>query len=143
MATAPAYYNYGRFVADCPQPGCTDARAVYHPQTGARQTEDVCAKGHRYQIDMPPPDLEAQIVAAVAARPEDADKAWYPRGHTRALLAGLPTGQSVDDLIRENEEVARFRADFDRARRARLAELLAEQGIEVMVNDDGTFEGKI
>jgi hypothetical protein len=144
---ALAYLNHGRFVADCPAPGCNDARLVYevNPQTGVptgrRLEQDVCAKGHPFDIVMPPAQLEAQIVAAVADRPDDADKAWYPKAHVRAALAGLPTGQSVAELVAENDEVAHYRAAQDVARRDQLAQLLVDHGIEV--NDDGTFKGKI
>lgn len=144
---ALAYLNHGRWVAECPTLGCTDARLVYevNPQTGlptGRQLgEDVCAKGHPFAIVMPPAQLEAQIMAAVADRVDDADKAWYPKDHVRAKLAGLPTGQSVADLVAENDEVARFRAAHDEARRSQLVKLLADNGIEV--NDDGSFKGRI
>lgn len=144
---ALAYLNHARWIVDCPAPGCHDARTAYwiNPQTGEptgrRLTEDVCANGHPFEIVMPPPELEAQIVAAVADRAEDSDKAWYPRGHQRAALAGLPTGQSVDDLVRENEDVARFRAAQAESRKAQLAGMLTELGIKV--RDDGSFEGQI
>jgi hypothetical protein len=146
MRKALAYLNHGRWVADCPEPGCTDARLVYevHPKTGVptgrKLTEDVCANGHRFELVMPPAEFEAQVTAAVAER-VDADKGWYPRGHQRAMLAGLPTGQSIDDLVRENHEVARFRAAQHESRKAQLAHVLAELGIKV--RDDGTFEGQI
>lgn len=147
MKSSLAFLDHGQWKADCPEPGCGDARLVYevHPRTGVptgrRLTEDVCAKGHHFAIVMPPPEFEAQVMAAVAGRVEDADKGWYPRGHVRAMLAGLPTGQSIDDLVRENDEVVRFRAAQDEARKARLAAVLADLGIEV--RDDGTFEGSV
>lgn len=147
MRQALAYLNGGRWVADCPEPGCKDARLVYEvdPRTGGptgrKLTEDVCAAGHGFEIVMPPPEFEAQVMAAVADRAEDADKAWYPKGHVRAALAGLPTGQSIDDLVQENAEVARFRAAQDESRKAQLASVLDELGIKV--RDDGSFEGQI
>ncbi|HET6214913.1 MAG TPA: hypothetical protein VFE14_18745, partial [Micromonosporaceae bacterium] len=90
---------------------------------------------------MPPPELEAQIVAVLSERAAEPDKSWYPRGHQWAMLNGFPTGQSVEDLLAENREVARFRAAQDEARKARLAAILAEHGIEV--RPDGTFEGVV
>jgi hypothetical protein len=139
MRKSLAFYNHGAWKAMCPE--CLDARAVYHPQTGERLTEDVCAAGHPFEIVMPPPELEAQIVAVLAERAADADKSWYPRGHQWAMLNGFPTGQSIDDLVDEGHEVARLRAAQDEARRARLATILADLGIEV--RDDGTFEGVV
>lgn len=141
MRTALAYYNWGRWVADCPEPGCNDARAVYHPQTGERQTQDVCANRHPFQIDMPPAQQEAQIAAALAERPVDADRSWYPRGHLRATLAGLPTGQTVRELAEEGRQVAAFRAAEKERETGRLRELLTTLGVQV--RPDGTFEGSL
>ncbi len=141
MRKALAYVNHGRFVADCPEPGCFDARAVYHPATGVRQTEDVCANGHPFQIVMPPAGLEAQIVAELAKRPNPADQGWYTAGHVRAELAGFPTGQSVADLQAETREVETFRAGQSAERKNRLAAILAEHGVKV--RPDGTFEGAL
>jgi hypothetical protein len=136
-----AYLNYGRWVADCPVDGCGDARAVYHPQTGARQTEDVCAKGHAFQIEMPPEQVEARIVAAVADRQEDGDKAWFPKGHGWAEAAGFPTGQTPAELVEEGKHVATRRAEQAAAKRDRTREILADLGIEV--RPDGTFSGSL
>jgi hypothetical protein len=141
MRTALAYLNWGRWVADCPEPGCQDARAVYHPVTGQRQAEDVCANGHPFAIDMPPPPAEAQLVAAVAERANDADRSWYPTGHPRATLAGLPTGQTVRELIDEGKAVAQFRAAEKESERGRLRELLT--GLGMKVGPDGRVEGAI
>lgn len=137
---ALAYLNHGRFVVDCPAPGCADARLA-HDDAGRRLAEDVCANGHPFQVVMPPAQLEAQILAAVADRPDVGDRAWYPQGHVRAQLAGLPTGQTVAELVRENDDVARFRAAQAQARRDHLAQLLADHGVEV--DDDGNFKGTI
>lgn len=140
MLKAYAYHNFGRWVVDCPAPQCTDARAVYD-KNGIRQTEDTCARGHHFQIEMPPPALEAQITAVLSERVADEDKAWYPRGHERATLVGLPTGQSVADLRAEGEEVAKLRADEHGHRQERLRQALEEAGIRV--RPDGTFEGSV
>lgn len=147
MRTSLAFLDHGAWKADCPEPGCGDARLVYeiNPRTGVptgrRLTEDVCAKGHRFAIEMPPPEFEAQVVAAVADRALDADKSWFPKGHQRAALAGIPVGQSIDDLVRENADVERFRTAEQDARRRRAADILAELGVEV--RPDGTFEGSL
>lgn len=144
---APAYLNFGRWVVDCPADGCRDAREVYerHPTTGEltgrRLTEDICAKGHRFQIEMPDERTEAQIVTVLSERIEDADKGWYPEGHERGILSGQPTGQTIADLRAENAEVARFRARQSEATQEQLREALAAAGIEVRA--DGTFEGAL
>jgi len=141
VRTALAYLNWGRWVADCPEAGCFDARAVYHPETGQRQAEDVCKNGHPFRIDMPPPSLEAQLLAAVVERQNDADRSWYPKGHPRATLAGLPTGQSVTELIAEGRQVETYRAAEQESERGRLRELLS--GLGLKVGPDGRVEGNI
>jgi hypothetical protein len=141
VRTASASYDWGRWIAQCPEPGCTDARAVYHPQTGQRQSEDVCANGHPFRIEMPPPQLEAQIVAVLAERARDADKAWYPKGHAWATLAGFPTGQSPQELAEEGRHVATFRAAEKEREQEHLRELLT--GLGIQVHPDGRVEGNI
>jgi hypothetical protein len=141
VRTALAYLNWGRWVADCPEPGCNDARAVYHRVTGQRQTEDMCAKGHLFRIDMPPPALESQLVAVLSERALESDRSWYPKGHPRATLAGLPTGQSVAELVDEGKQVAQFRAAEERQEQGRLRELLT--GLGLQVGPDGRVEGNI
>lgn len=147
MLKGLAYYNHSRWVVDCPAEGCTDARLVYevNPQTniptGRKLTEDTCARGHHFLIDMPPESAEAQIVAVLSERIEEADRGWYPRGHERAILTGQPTGQSIADLRAENAEVTRFRTQQQESRRERVRRALEEAGIPV--RPDGTFEGAI
>jgi hypothetical protein len=136
-----AYLNYGNWVVDCPAEGCSDARAVYDPRTGQRHSEDVCARGHAFQIVMPPPQEEARIVQALAERANDKDKAWFPAGHGWATAAGYPTGQSLEQLLEENREVAAQRAGEDDAKRDQILATLAGLGIEV--RPDGTFTGSI
>lgn len=147
MLKARAYYNYGRWVVECPAPGCTDARAVYpeHPVTGVRSlrknTEDVCANGHPFTIEMPSVDLEGQIAAVLSERPNEADRAWYPTGHQAALRAGKPHGQSIEELLAENQEVAEFRAAQEERNREELLQALGKLGIEIL--PDGSFAGRI
>jgi hypothetical protein len=126
---ALAYLNHGRWVVDCPADGCTDARAVYASDT-QRLTSDVCARGHPIEIVMPDEQAERQIVAAVSERRDDADRAWYPAGHRRAILQGFPTGQSVADLHEETRQVVAFRNAEKTQRRERLRALIGELGLE-------------
>lgn len=147
MRKAMAYYNYGRWVAECPEPDCMDARSVYpvHPQTGAvsprPNTEDVCANGHHFAIEMPPEQLAAQIVGVLSERPREGDRAWYPQGHPAAARHRQPSGQSVDALIEENRRVAEYRAAEEQANKDLLRETLSGLGIEV--RPDGSFSGRI
>jgi hypothetical protein len=147
VRTAQAYLNYGRWVAECPTPGCHDARAVFpeHPVTGipsaTPNATDVCANGHPFAIEMPPQELAAQISGVVDERPDEQDRAWYPPGHPAGLRFNKPTGQSIDDLLAENQEVAAFRAAEDERNRDELREALSKLGIEV--RPDGSFAGSL
>lgn len=147
MKKATAYYNYGRWVVDCPEDGCADARSVYpvHPLTGVMSprpnTEDVCANGHPFTIEMPPAQLAAQIVGVLSERAEDRDKGWYPKGHPAAIRDRHPSGQTVDELLEENRMVAEYRAQEKQRDDDLLRETLSGLGIEV--RPDGTFSGRI
>jgi hypothetical protein len=134
--TAPAYVNWGRWVVDCPDPGCTDAREV-----NPLQLEDVCVQGHPFRILMPAERDASAIVEELGRRDLEQDRAWYPAGHVRAELAGQPTGQSVEQLREETAEVTRTRAKQRADRKQRLAAMLAEHGVQV--GADGHFEGTI
>lgn len=136
MAEALAYYNYSRWVADCPHPKCNDARLV-NPD----RLEDVCAHGHPMTIVMPSARQAAQIEEVLAERAMDADRAWYPAGHVRAKMAGQPVGQSVAELREENAKVAELRTRQSQDRKAQLAALLAEHGVDV--DAAGRFTGRL
>lgn len=145
MKTSQAYYNHARWVAECPEEDCLDARLVYEEDprtgrpTGRRLTGDTCDNGHVFKIEMPNEQVEAQIVTAMSEREKDAHKSWFPAGHPRALIGGHPHGQSIADLKRENDEVAHFREQQRNDKKRELRKALAEAGIKV--NPDGTFEG--
>lgn len=134
LRTALAYYNWGRFVVDCPHPGCSDAREVKPPQM-----EDACFYGHPFRIEMPAD--AAAIAAELSRRTQEQDRAWYPRGHARAELAGQPTGQTIAQLRKETAEVERVRAAQRNDRKQQLVAILAEHGVQV--GPDGRFEGNI
>jgi hypothetical protein len=145
---ALGFYNHGEWKAMCPEYGCTDAVAV-HPQSPhppyARSAEpalqQVCARGHVMDIELPDERRRARIEAALAGRAMDADRSWYPKGHEWAIMNGFPTGQSIEDLTEESHEVERVRADDRRQYQEELRAALAAAGIEVRA--DGSFEGTV
>ena len=99
---ARAFMNWGRWVADCPREGCTYAFALEHGQ--ARY---VCRNkaGEGCGMDAPiewPPDAE-QIEQALNRRPLEQTRNWYPLEHDVAVRGGAPHGQTVADLLAENE----------------------------------------
>ncbi|MFF3867346.1 hypothetical protein [Micromonospora sp. NPDC001898] len=117
---AQVYINWGRFVIDCPHSDCHDAREV----TPGQQAE-VCAAGHLLVVQWPPD--AAQIHAALAERPQERTRNWFPQDHPVALQGGQPHGQSPDDL--RDEARQREEAALDRAEQARA--LLAGLGLEL------------
>jgi hypothetical protein len=146
MMTSLAYLNYGRWVADCPVDGCSDARAL-HPEdrygnpSPQPVPDTVCAAGHPYHIETPPAQHRDRLEQAVSERPLIQDRGWYPKGHGWAELNGYPTGQSVDDLRAESSEVASVRAQQRAEKDRRLREALSSLGVEV--RPDGSFSGTL
>lgn len=141
-----AFYEYGMWKAQCLVDGCFDAVALHpedkhgHPSPEPQYLQ-VCAKGHPLEIEAPPERLRWRIEQVLAQRPFEADRGWYPKGHPHGEMYGMPTGQSIDDLLREAHEVASFRAAQAEAKRAHLLEALSTFGVEV--GPDGTFHGQI
>lgn len=131
MKTALAYYNWGRFVAECPADGCGDAREV-RPE----QTTEQCANGHRFDVEWPAD--AARIVATLAQRPEKY-RSWFPKNHPLAVRTGQPHGQSLRDLNAETEWLEQREQDAaGRAAKARAA--LAELGLDLDL-DTGRVRG--
>ncbi len=131
---AAAYLNHGRWVAHCPEPTCDDARAVYPEDRNGnpsptRVLNQVCANGHAFTIEMPPPDDEARIFAAVSERLSDRRKNWFPRDHPVALALGQPHGQSVRELREEAQAGEEADAAHVAERRAQLLAQMRQLGV--------------
>jgi hypothetical protein len=94
---ALAYYNHGRWVADCPYEGCFSALAV-EGGGGVTCAAPPAGCGRRYQVEWPAD--AAAIERAVKVRPEQ-NRNWFPEGHPLATAAGWPTGQTPGDLEEE------------------------------------------
>jgi hypothetical protein len=158
MKTSVAYLNHGRWVAECPEDWCTDAKGLY-PQLPTTDGSTVysdhpvyvqrCAEGHEFRIDAPPDDMRARIETALADRPPQF-RDWLPSGH-RWAANGYPTNQSPEDLVAEGESLKARLAAAQAAKRAEMhtvmadtdsvRDILAALGIEV--RPDGTFSGSI
>lgn len=123
---APVYINYGRFVADCPQAGCSDAIAV---EPGQKLGHDVL--GH--QLDLVWPDNGPQVMAVLAERTSDKRKNWFPAGHPFAVAAGLPHGQSPDEL--RAEAAAGETADAQQLADKRAAVLAQARALDIPLAD--------
>ena len=96
--TARAYYNHGRWVADCSRPYCGGAEDLT-----ARQGGFVCSNCRQLDTVEWPADAD-EITAALERRPVPQTRNWFPAGHDLALRSGCPHGQSVADLLEEQRE---------------------------------------
>lgn len=157
--TSVAYYNHGKWVADCPADWCTDARALYPQVSIDAQGQAVysatpvyvqrCAEqGHEFRIDAPPDDLRAQIEAALEDRPPQF-RDWLPNGHPWSAN-GYPTNQTPEQLVEETGELKARLATAKEAKQADLKEAMSDSSIRdvlaalgVQVRSDGTFSGSI
>jgi hypothetical protein len=83
-----AYYNWGRWVADCPRPGCVNALQL-HPGQDLFVCQGMDSCGAVGQIEWPP-DPSA-IAAALNVRPIPRTRNWKP-------------GETLADLMAENLE---------------------------------------
>jgi hypothetical protein len=111
---ARAYVYSGEWVADCPRPpdpvtgrGCGNVEFLYLPSrmNGPRDTRRpfyLCSNcGQQSGIDWP--RNEHEILAVLLIRPLPANRNWYPEDHPVAVNFRLEHGQSIADLMEENE----------------------------------------
>lgn len=134
---APVYFNHGRWVANCPVPGCGDAVAL-HPQdrhTGVPSPHPVlmqlCANGHDLRLVAPPEELRARIETALMERVSATRRNWFPRDHPYALANGWKHGETVDEIKRETDVGESADAEAVAARRAVLLSQMKEFGVTV------------
>lgn len=112
---ARAYVYAGEWVADCPRPpdpvtgkGCGGVEFLYTPaqMNGPRVLRRPffhCSNcGHQAVIDWPV--HEHEILAVLTKRPVPQNRNWYPSDHPVAVNFRIPHGQSIRDLLDENEE---------------------------------------
>jgi hypothetical protein len=109
LVIARAYFNHGRWVADCPREYCSYAFELepgqdrYLCRTKQRRA-GVPPKGCGADAPIEWPTDAGEIQRVLEMRPVEATQNWFPEGHALAVAAGLPHGQSVADLLGENEE---------------------------------------
>jgi hypothetical protein len=113
---ARAYHNHGRWIADCPRPGCTNAQALDPGQwqfdCGALPSGLRTPDGCNLISDVEWPGNAAEITAELARRPVPSTRNWFPAEHELAVRAGCPHGQSVKHLADEFRE---FDPEFAKA----------------------------
>lgn len=111
---ARAYVYGGEWVADCPRPGpepgkpgCANVEFLYRPSrlNGPRDTEQpfyLCSYcGMQAKIVWP--RRREEIMMALSVRPVPGNRNWYPQDHPVAVRFRIPHGQTVADLLEENE----------------------------------------
>lgn len=112
---ARAFVYSGQWVASCPRPadpvtnkGCGGVEHLYEPAVpnGPRVIEKrfFTCTNCGYQAEISWPRRREEIMLALSVRPVPGNRNWYPTDHPDAVNWGLPHGQSVADLLVENEE---------------------------------------
>lgn len=112
---ARAYVYQGEWVADCPRPGdetgrpgCANVEFLYRPvaPNGPRTVPldfYICSYcGYQAMISWP--RRREEIVMALSVRPVPANRNWYPKDHPVAVRFNIPHGQTVAELMAENEQ---------------------------------------
>lgn len=99
VGTAQVYVHMGQWVIDCPYPACGNAMRVNGPEETT-----LCCDNCRYVFGAEWPTDAALIKEVLDMRPVPGTRYWAPAGHRQAIACGFPDGQSVDDLLTENEE---------------------------------------
>lgn len=97
--TALAYVNWGRWIADCPA-DCGGALKL-----APRQTLLSCEECGLFSPIEWPANADG-ITEALAQRGVPKTRNWFPEGHSLALRAGCPHGQTVAELRAETAEHA-------------------------------------
>lgn len=112
---AHAYVYCGEWVADCPRPGsvpgkpgCSNAEFLYQASRLRGPRDQVRPFFHcsycGFQAPIIWPRNREAIMMALAVRPVPDNRNWYPTDHPVAIRFRLPHGQSIADLLAENEE---------------------------------------
>lgn len=104
---ARAYVYAGEWVSDCPRAGCGNVEYLYTPSVPGgprhlRKPVFLCSNcGMQAVIDWP--DHEMEILSVLSRRPVPQNRNWYPKDHPVAINFRLEHGQSIRDLLDENE----------------------------------------
>lgn len=112
---ARAWVYRGEWVASCPRPpdpitkkGCGGVEFLYEPAVphGPRVMEKrfFACSNCGYQAEISWPRRREDLLRVLMLRPVPDTRNWYPTDHPDAVNYHLPHGQTVHDLLDENEE---------------------------------------
>jgi hypothetical protein len=136
MSNALAHVNWGKWVAQCPVPGCRSGWALEPGQSSM-----TCSMGHTSPVVWPGNAASrAAIMKALAKRPNEGDRNWFPAGEPTAVAAGYPVDQTPAQIDSDTAAQEAVEAATD-AQKAELLALLAKMNIPIA--DDGTILGKV
>lgn len=92
-----AYVHRGMWVADCMYPECNNAQRLEPGQLSMQ-----CIECH-WSMSVTWPKDAQDIDTVLRLRPVPGTRHWAPAGHRQAIACGFAQGQTVADLLAENE----------------------------------------
>lgn len=112
---ARAWIYNGQWVGSCPRPAdpvdgkhCGGVEFLYEPlvPNGPRVREKTffACSNCGYQAEISWPRRREELLMVLMLRPLPDNRNWYPTDHPDAIKFRLPHGQSVADLLAENDE---------------------------------------
>lgn len=108
---ARAYVYSGEWVADCPQKcGNVELLTVKRDQDrgragtkGERKDTFLCSYCKCIATSIHWPDNADEIMEVLDRRPVPHTRNWYPEGHLTALDFGIKDGETIEELLAEND----------------------------------------
>ena len=109
---ARAYVYAGEWVADCPkQCGNVELLTIKDDRDrgragvpGIRKEIFLCSYCKQTATSIHWPDNATEIMDVLDRRPVPHTRNWYPEGHIVALSFGIDDGQTIEELLAENDE---------------------------------------
>lgn len=109
---ARAYVYAGEWVADCPAKcGNVELLTIKRDQDrgragvpGTRKETFFCSYCKETATSIHWPENAEEITEVLDRRPVPHTRNWYPEGHITALSFGLDDGQTIEELLAENDE---------------------------------------
>jgi len=92
-----AFVYSSMWVVDCGDPWCKNCQ-----QVPLGELQAVCINCNAILVVTWPEDM-VRISEVLWRRPVPQTRNWAPPGHRQSQQVGIPDGQSVEDLVAENE----------------------------------------